>query len=279
MWFDRVDPRDPLQVTEGVWAILGRAYIAGNVTAWGWVLRGEDELKGWEGIPTRDNTAEAGGRIQVPAGRGELAASYHHRRFDIGTLELFPPGTFPAAGNEERVALDGKWDVEVGLWFEAAMIRQDSEALENRWLHALSVGMDYTLGVGNGLTVLAEHLLKENPIFKVLDTTTVPTNQAIDPSTETASGLPRRLHLTSFTANYPVGVLDRFSMAVYRDWESSKWFRLVEWRRTYNRWSIHLLAFWNPTEGSIFPSYQGSVASSSGSLGGRGGQLIIVFNH
>ena len=49
MWFDRVDPLDPLQLTEGVWAVLGRAHLPGNITAWGWVLlvtiRQEPSLK------------------------------------------------------------------------------------------------------------------------------------------------------------------------------------------------------------------------------------------
>jgi hypothetical protein len=26
MWFDQMDPRDPLQLTDGVWGILGRYY-------------------------------------------------------------------------------------------------------------------------------------------------------------------------------------------------------------------------------------------------------------
>ena len=31
MWFDQVDPRDPLQLTDGVWGILGRYYFLNNV--------------------------------------------------------------------------------------------------------------------------------------------------------------------------------------------------------------------------------------------------------
>ena len=87
------------------------------------------------------------------------------------------------------------------------------------------------------------------------------------------------LKLTSFTANYPFGILDRVAMAVYRDWENSAWFRLLEWRRTYDRWRFHLMAFWNDEGGSLFPSVPGDNAASSGSLAGRGVQLIVVFNH
>lgn len=30
MWFDEVDPRDPLKLTDGVWGILGRYYFLNN---------------------------------------------------------------------------------------------------------------------------------------------------------------------------------------------------------------------------------------------------------
>jgi hypothetical protein len=30
MWFDQMDPRDPLQLTNGVWALLGRYYFLNN---------------------------------------------------------------------------------------------------------------------------------------------------------------------------------------------------------------------------------------------------------
>ena len=94
-----------------------------------------------------------------------------------------------------------------------------------------------------------------------------------------APTLASQLQLTSASANYPVGVLDRVSLAVYWDWEGSNWFRLLEWRRTYDRLRFHLLAFWNPEEGTFFPGTSGGQSANSGSLTGRGAQFIIVFNH
>ena len=74
MWFDRVDPRDPLQFSEGVYAFLLRYYVAGRANVWAWGLYGNDEPKGWELLPSDDNTPELGGRVQVPVPRGEIAA-------------------------------------------------------------------------------------------------------------------------------------------------------------------------------------------------------------
>jgi hypothetical protein len=52
MWFDTIDPRDPLQITSGVYGILGRYYFLNNANLWLWALIGNDEPKGWELIPT-----------------------------------------------------------------------------------------------------------------------------------------------------------------------------------------------------------------------------------
>lgn len=280
MWFDRVDPRDPLQLTEGVWALLGRAYLPGNATVWAWAVRGDGEARGWELIPGAGGRLESGGRVQLPLGPGEVAASYHHRRLDLEGLGLFPPGTSPPTGREDRMGIDGKWDVEVGLWVEAEVIRRDSEVLEEPWTRAVTVGADYTFEVGNGLTVLTEHMVKENPSFSPFPDPGggVPLPPGGEAG-EGAASLPRTLRLTALTASYPLGVVDRVGLAVYRDWEGRGWFRLMEWRRTYDRWRIHLLGFWNPEEGGVFPSELSGGAGSSGSLAGRGAQLIVVFNH
>ncbi len=279
MWFDQVDPRDPLQLSEGVWGVLTRAYLPGNVTAWIWGIVGKEERKGWEVIPTEEGATEGGGRLEIPIGSGEVAATYHRRRFDLAPLGVVTPGS-PATGSEDRFAFDGRWDLDFGLWLEAALVRQHSEALEDPWTRALSVGADYTFGIGNGLTVLTEHLDRESPTFaappgsdgpEVLDS--MPQGQ---PSPSDASP---DMRLTSFTANYPLGVLDRIAIAVYRDWEGESWLRLVEWRRTYDRWRLHLLGFWNPAQGALLPTTVSGGAARSGTLAGSGFQLIVVFNH
>ena len=41
MWFDRIDPRDPLQLTDGVYGLLARYYFLNNANLWIWGLYGE----------------------------------------------------------------------------------------------------------------------------------------------------------------------------------------------------------------------------------------------
>jgi hypothetical protein len=280
MWFDHVDPRDPLQLSEGVEAILGRAYLPENITLWGWAVRGQDEPKGWEMIPTNDGSVELGGRLQVPLGPGELATTFHHREMDLAALAV--PGA-ETTGSENRFALDGKWDLGIGAWFEAVAIRQESPLLSGEWVRSVALGADYTFEIGNGLSVLAEHFWKENPALDTDGSDGVPEQPpTTDPGAPIPPELPTEdLNLTAFTVSYPYGVLDRIGLAIYRDWQNGEVFRMLEWRRTYDRWRFHVLGFWNPDDLILFPSGPGGPTGSGGTvpLSGAGVQLIVIFNH
>ena len=65
-WFDKIDPRDPLKLTDGVYGLLMRYYFEDNTNIWLWGLYDNNEIKGWEILPTKDNGIEFGGRIQTP---------------------------------------------------------------------------------------------------------------------------------------------------------------------------------------------------------------------
>ena len=127
MWFDRIDPRDPLQLTDGVWALLLRYFFLNNANIWLWGLYGNDDVKGWEFLPTVKDDIEFGGRIQVPVPLGELGLSYHHRRADVNrgidqllltlprhvprtrTGKTAPPMPRPGAGpNQSRISGDSR---------------------------------------------------------------------------------------------------------------------------------------------------------------------------
>ena len=83
MWFDQMDPRDPLQLTDGVWGLLGRYYFLNNANIWLWTLYGNQGQRAWEILETPKRRPEFGGRIQVPVMPGEAALSYHFRSTQI----------------------------------------------------------------------------------------------------------------------------------------------------------------------------------------------------
>ncbi len=61
MWFDNIDVRDPLQLTEGVYSLLGRYYFNNNINIWLWTLYGNKNKKGWEVAPSVYEIPEFGG--------------------------------------------------------------------------------------------------------------------------------------------------------------------------------------------------------------------------
>jgi hypothetical protein len=253
MWFDSIDPRDPLQLTDGVYALLVRYYFLNNANIWVWGLLGNDRPKGWEVLASAKDIPEFGGRVQVPLGNGEMAFTYHHRTIaTTGILQPIAPETLKFS--ENKYALDGKWDVGVGVWFEGVLVHQDTQALPYPWQRALNIGMDYTFGWGNGLNVIAEHFVL----------TTSP--KAWD-SGET-------VNYTALALNYPLGILDTLAGIFYYDWRGTDFYSFLRWQRTYDQWSIHVMAFWNPDRFAIY-----QVGQDNNLFRGQGIQIMVVYNY
>lgn len=254
MWFDQIDPRDPLQLTEGVWGLLGRYYLLNNANLWTWILYGNEGLRAWDTGNLASGSPELGGRIQWPVLRGEVAFTGHFRKVDGASL-YYPLDPHATSGelNEQRWALDGRWDVVVGLWFEAAWIHKCAgpDLLRNHQM--LTVGADYTFGIGNGLHVIVEHFVTGfgNESF-VLDN-----------------------HPLSFTAinlSYPVSLVHNVSAIGYFDWKNNDRYQFVNWRMDLKHFDLFLMGYINP-EGTVLPQQRGT-----NTMGGKGVMALIVLN-
>lgn len=261
-WFDRIDPRDPLQLTDGVYALLLRAYLLTNANLWLWGLYGNEDPRGWDMLASDEVSVEYGGRLQLPLPAGEAGVAYHHRRVDLQPwvarlapagwiVSLTPRERYPV---EDRVGFDGKWDLGVGAWVEAAWVHQETDRLPDPWQRYLAGGLDYTFEWGKGLTVLAEHMLVEEA--------------------EEALGRGDPHPTSALSASYPLGVIHHLRAILYYDWEQEEAFRFLDWRQTYDRWRLHVIGFWNPQARQIFPSASGAPA-----LGGRGLHFLLAFHH
>jgi hypothetical protein len=250
MWFDSLDPRDPLQLTDGVYGLLLRYYMVNNTNAWLWGLYGNEKRRGWETFPTKKNSLEYGGRIQIPFFTGEIAWTYHHRRADIE----FPSIPVTNAAPEDRYGIDGKWDIGIGLWFEAALVHQRHEMIFSPWQRALAAGVDYTFGIGNGLYILGEH-------FNLT-------------SIEKPFGSGNGFDISALLLRYPLGLLDEITGIFYYDWENDEFYRFISWQRTYDKWRFDVIGFWNPEAFLVYPA-----ASGKNPFAGKGFQLMIIFNY
>ncbi len=257
MWFDQIDPRDPLQLTDGVYGVLTRYYFLNNANIWFWILYGNGERRGWDVFPSDPETPEYGGRFQFPLGPGEMALSYHHRTMDAGMMILPQNGRtiYYDPFKQDRFAIDGKWDVGVGIWLENSFKRNRERIIPGqRFTNQLSLGIDYTFGIGNGLNTTLEHLLHTGSEEFLKNT--------------------QNVNYTALSLNYPIGLMDRVSAIFYFNPESQNFYRIFNWSRQYDNLTLYLLAYWNP---EAFDLYQNMEAGNL--FSGKGFQLMISLNH
>jgi hypothetical protein len=246
MWFDRLDPRDPLQVSEGVYGLLLRYYFKGNANLWLWGLYGNLDTKGWETLPTARRTPEFGARFQAPLFSGEGGVTVHFRRADNWATA--------DSQAESRFALDGKWDIGVGLWVESAFVHRADPTTTLDWQRSLTVGTDYTFKFGNGLYLLAEQFFS-----------------GYSPSPLGSSG--DATVISTLLVRYPLGLLDSLNAIEYYDWHDRRLYTFASWQRTTDHWQFFLMAFWNPRRTQI-----GRSPSGSPILSGKGFQLQAIWN-
>ena len=256
MWFDALDPRDPLQLTDGVYALLLRYYTRGNANFWAWAMFGNDKTRGFDLAPPDRDTPEFGGRVQVPLFKGEIAATYHRRKAAVdGLVPVMDPGASPLPVPpvpEDRFGFDGKWDAGVGLWLEGTLVHQRTALLPFPYQLSLAAGLDYTFGLGRGLTVLAEQFRLE--------------------SSARAFARGAALDLTGLLLRYPLGLADELSGIFYYDWKNRDVYRFLSWKRTSNALSFSLSLFWNPEELRALPGQTASAA-----FAGRGFQVLLGY--
>ena len=249
-WFNQIDPRDPLQITNGVYGILGRYYFLNNTNIWLWGLYANKERRGLDFLESNDKSPEFGGRLQFPIARGEMGLSYHHRQADILPLG----NTIKDKSNENRFGFDAKWDIEIGLWLEASytFLKEPVEIYKNQLFSTL--GLDYTFGIGNGLNVIMEHMIYN--------------------FSEEAFSFKEPGHFTASILAYPISFYDQISSVLYYNWEDEKFSFFVNFQHQFPRITGYLMAFYIPEGQSSFQQ-SGFVNTFSG----PGVRIMLVYNH
>lgn len=246
-WFDRLDPRDPLQLTGGVYGLRFKYNALNNANFWLWGLYGNDDTKGYEILPTSSGKPEFGGRFQYPVPYGELAATFHTRRVDAS-------GPGGQDFTENRFALDGRWDMEIGFWLESVLLRAKTSFLPYEWTKETTLGLDYTFGVGNGLHVLGEHMavISSNEPFKC----------------------DNDRQISAFYTSYPLGYLDSLMAIGYYSWDKERYYQYLSWQRTYDNLILNFSFFRYPQDNEDYSSHGQTTVMS-----GSGVQVMIIYNH
>lgn len=250
-WFNQIDPRDPLQLTNGVYGLLAKYYFQNNANIWLWGLYGNPQQRGYDLTKTYNEHPELGGRFQYPTPNGEIALSYHHRTAD--SRNLLGPAA-PQIIPEDRFGLDGKWDLTVGLWFEATHVLKSKNIglFTNQTL--LNVGLDYTFGIGSGLHVVAEHLLS-----------------ATD---QNAFQFKQTSHVSAGSLSYPLGLWDTVSGMAYYSWSAETITFFLNYQHQFKRITGYLMASYNPD------TQQGIIQNELvNQFSGPSIRLMLVYNH
>lgn len=254
MWFDRMDVRDPIQLTDGVYGLLGKYFFPNSANIWLWTLIGNDKPKGFEFLGSTRWIPEAGGRIQIPLGPGELAFSTHFRQVDMGTLSTVIPTERYLT--EKRFGMDGKWDIGIGLWFEASttIMQRNNHALP-RYQDFLNVGADYTIPLGNGVGMTAEYFRYH--------------------AGETFYRQGNSTGITGMMLDYPLSMIDHVSAMVFYVSGQQLWFNYLSYKRSYDQLDFYLIGFWNPEINLRIGSLQHSQRNL---FAGKGLQLMIDYH-
>ena len=249
MWFDKMDARDPLQMTDGVWGGLFRYYFKNNANIWLWGLTMNKDTKGMEILPTAgDIRPEMGGRFQFPINRGETALSYHTRRVD---LRNFPPNPSDLTW-EHRFGFDLRADVVVGLWFETSWTRLSDDIFFKNQLMT-TIGADYTIGIGNGLGITLEHMhYSTGAKLKDFD---------------------QNVNFTALNFSYPVSIFGNANAILYYDWKSNGLYSFAGFNYQVNNITLYLMAYINPKINAL-PMQSGAMRFT-----GKGVQLMAVWNY
>ena len=250
-WFDEMDARDPLKFTTGVYGALARYYFLNNANVWIWGLYGNENPRGFESLKNNKDKPEFGGRLQLPVPKGEVALTYHHRSANSENVVGMP--LFEKIP-ENRYALDGKWDIGVGAWFEAVHINKTKDVgmLTNQSF--LTLGVDYTFAIGNGLNITLENM-----------------SSAFD---QKAFAFENSSNVTATSISYPLGLFNNISTMVYYSWKAEDISLFINYEHQFQKFTGYIMAYYNPKSQQSL----GSI-SYENSFSGPGIRLMLVYNH
>ena len=250
-WFNEIDPRDPLRLTNGVYGILFRQYFNDNSNIWLWNLYGNEKTRGFDFLPTLENNPEYGFRYQRIIRNGEIGFSYHNRRAGQDYQKIINPYM---KNPESRFGFDAKWDFGIGLWLESTYINRKKDIGNFSKQFLLTLGSDYTFGIGNGLNIIAEHLITgygKSNIFR-----------------------QEKTEYSAINVSYPLNLSQSFSFLYYHQWQTSNNTFLMNYQYQFDKFVGYLLGYYNPkSQGGI---QQNEIINT---FAGPGIQFLIVFNH
>jgi hypothetical protein len=114
--------------------------------------------------------------------------------------------------------------------------------------------MDYTFGIGNGITLSSEHLFSST------------LNRRLTESIN--------LNTSALSINYPLSFYSSLNGFVYNQWENNQQTRVINYQYEFRYFSSYVILYYNPEENQGIQ--QNEIFTN---LTGPGIQLLLVYNH
>jgi len=182
-WFDTINPLDPLKQSFGIDAALARYYL-GTANFWLWAT--EQQSLYQQDSTFKNDNLNYGLRIENSLTYCDAAVSANFRNTD-------------STGLESKLGIDARWDNILGYWVEASIVNySDPQKLE--WDKHLSLGADYTLGIGNGIYSIIEFMNHTESDNTILDSYS-------------------DFCYTALSLNYPVSILSNLNYSCLTNWK------------------------------------------------------------
>ncbi len=248
-WFDTIDPRDPQQLTKGVNAVRIRSTYDDNAELILWSTVNKKIVESHFDEYSDCLDPGYGGRLSLPSIYGsEISFTVHHQDM---TLE----------GNNLPTRLGLDYYIEYGpaLWIELmkGWVENSYKGIE------LTLGSDYTFGVGNGITITSEYSWVE---YRNARTT-------IDESGNIWEQYNYKYNLYGLMANYPLNMTDMLSIIGIYYPEEEITYHYFNWQRAWDNWLLQAGAFLLTGADSF------SLGSTMNAIGTKGFQINLIFNH
>ena len=239
-WFDQLDPRDPLALSRGVWAAMGRYYFESGANVRLWTMADAPDPGRDTYTPNNDMPIDIGGRLEYPIPAGTLGITLHS--MGVAGSDVI---------QEERAAFDLRVDAIVGLWTEVMYSHSDNLILQD--MVSSMIGIDYTFALGNGLYTALES--NTNHFGNI------------------GEDMPWIGGSTALMGTYTLGLSDGLTAYIYAinlPGVKTQYMPMVGWQHTSGNWLCYLALYDMPKLAA-----GGSITRPAGT----GLQLNIAFNH
>lgn len=212
-WFDNIDLTDPVGQIDGVNAFRLKWFPSNSISLWSWYMF---------------DSSSFGFRSELSHGSGEWGIVYH-------------------ADQKNNIGLDYRYDGYFGLWSESSLLLS-----ENIQQIITTLGLDYTLAIGNGLYLMAEFMLvqKEKPTKS-------------------------RENYVAILANMPIGMIHQISVITQVSIKENKNYNFLRWSSTYDNFSFNYIFSINPKRDDYLPIEVPNILENFGSTF----QIMLIYNY